>query len=132
MEGKILHKELSFVINGLLFETHNILGRYKNEKQYCDCLEELLKKKGLKFKRECVLEVSFNGEQLRRNICDFVIEGLIVLEIKTVDFLTKDHYFQVKRYLSSSGLNLGILVNFRQVRIIPKRILNNELILKNL
>ena len=132
MEGKILYKELSFIINGLLFETHNCLGRYKNEKQYCDCLEELLKKKGLRYKRECVLEVSFNGEKLRRNICDFVIEGAIVLEIKTVDFLTKDHYFQVKRYLSSSGLSLGILVNFRQIRITPKRILNNELILKNL
>jgi hypothetical protein len=131
MEGKILHEELSFKINGFLFKTHNHLGRYKNEKQYADYFEDLLKKEGVVYKRECVVEVSFNGEKPRRNICDFLIENKVVIEMKAVDFLTKEHYFQVKRYLSCSGLDLGILVNFRQVRIIPKRILNNELILKN-
>ncbi|MDD5071951.1 MAG: GxxExxY protein [Patescibacteria group bacterium] len=131
MENKVIYKELSYKINGLLFKTHNDLGRYKNEKQYADYFEDSLKNQGLKYKKEYKLKSSFNNEKEGRNICDFIVEGKIVIELKTVRFLTLENYFQVKRYLSCSGLRLGILVNFRQKYITPKRILNNELLQKN-
>ncbi|MEA3463697.1 MAG: GxxExxY protein, partial [Patescibacteria group bacterium] len=125
---KVIYKELSYKINGLLFKVHNDLSRYKNEKQYGDYFEFLLKKKGFKYKREYKLKQSFNGERKGRNICDFIIEDKIVVELKATRFLTQEDYFQVKRYLSCVGLRLGILVNFRQKYLIPKRILNNELL----
>ena len=128
---KVIHKELSYKINGLLFKTHNELGRYKNEKQYADYLEDLLKKNFFNYKREYKLTPSFNGEKKGRNVCDFIIEDKIIIELKTVKFLTQENYFQVKRYLSCSSLRLGILVNFRQNYLTPKRILNNELLQKN-
>ncbi|MBA3047478.1 GxxExxY protein [Patescibacteria group bacterium] len=115
-------------MNGLLFKTHNDLGRYKNEKQYADYFEDLLKKNNYKYSREYKLAPSFHGEKNGRNICDFIIEDKIVIEFKTVKFLTQEDYFQVKRYLSCSGLRLGILVNFRQNYLTPKRVLNNELL----
>ena len=40
---KILYKDLSCKINGLLFKTHKELGKYRNEKQYADFIENLLK-----------------------------------------------------------------------------------------
>ncbi len=40
---KIIHKELSYRINGLLFKTHKELGRFCRERQYADKFEELLK-----------------------------------------------------------------------------------------
>lgn len=129
---KVIHKELSYKINGLLFKTHNDLGRHKNEKQYADYFEHLLKEQEFKYKREIKLNKSFEGEKEGRNICDFIIEDKLVIEFKTVNFLSQEDYFQVKRYLSCSGLQLGILVNFRQKYLTPKRILNNELLQKNL
>jgi GxxExxY protein len=126
MEGKIIHKELSYRIYGILFKVQNTLGRYKNEKQYGDYFEFLLKKDGLPYVREARLESSFVGEKEGRNICDFIIDGKIIVELKAVDMLTNDYYFQVKRYLSTSGLLLGILVNFRQRYLSPRRVLNNE------
>lgn len=128
---KVIYKELSYKINGLLFKVHNDLGRHKNEKQYADYFEYLLESNGYKYKREYRLDPSFAGEKEGRNICDFIVEDKIVVELKTVRFITQEDYFQVKRYLSCSGLQLGILVNFRQKYLTPKRVLNNELLQKN-
>jgi len=132
MGGKVIYKELSYKINGLLYKTHNDLGRHKNEKQYADYFEYLLKEGEYKYKREYKLKLSFKGEKKGRNICDFIIENKIVVEMKTVRFISPDNYFQVKRYLSCSGLRLGIIVNFRQKYLTPKRVLNNELLQKDL
>ncbi|MBU0647254.1 GxxExxY protein [Patescibacteria group bacterium] len=129
---KVVYKEFSYKITGLLFKAHNDLGRYKNEKQYADYFETLLNKNKIKYKRECHLNQSFEGEKEGRCICDFVVDDKIVIEFKTVKFLSREDYFQIKRYLSCSNLRLGILVNFRQNYITPKRILNNELLKKDL
>ncbi|MBD3248197.1 GxxExxY protein [Candidatus Falkowbacteria bacterium] len=131
MRREIIYKDLSYKINGLLFKTQNQLGRYRNEKQYGDYFENLLKENGIKYIREAKLPESFEGEKKGRNICDFIIENKIIIELKTVSFINKDHYFQLKRYLASSGLILGMLINFRQVCLTPRRILNNELLKKN-
>lgn len=44
-EDKVIYKELSYKINGLLFKAHKDLGRYRNEKQCADYFEQLLKDK---------------------------------------------------------------------------------------
>ena len=50
--GKIIYKELSYKLSGLLFSVHNQLGRYGREKQYGDLLESLLSQESLSFKRQ--------------------------------------------------------------------------------
>ena len=123
---KVIHKELSFKICGLLYDVHNELGRYRNEKQYADKFEFLLVKNGIKYKREYGLPPSFNNEKKGRSICDFIIEDKIIIEFKASKFLLRDDYFQMKRYLIALNLELGILVNFRQKYLTPKRILNGD------
>ena len=123
---KVIYKELSYKICGLLYKTHNDLGRYKNEKQYGDYFEELCKTEKLIYNREYAIESSFPGEKQNRSICDFVIDGKIILELKTKRFIGLEDYYQIKRYLSCTGLKLGLVVNFRQKYLTPKRILNNN------
>ena len=82
---------------------------------------------GYKYKRKRRLEKSFRGERNGRNICDFIIENKIIIEFKAVKFISNEDYFQIKRYLSCPGLKLGILVNFRQKYLTPKRVINNEI-----
>src|SRR4030042_2175719 len=123
---KLVYKELSYEICGLLFKVHNELGRFKNEKQYSDYFEQLLKDSRMRYVRECRIDKAFPGEKDARNICDFIIEDKIIVEFKVKNFLSKDDYFQVRRYLSCTGLKLAIIVNFRQKYITPKRVLNNE------
>ena len=123
---KIIYKELSYKIIGLLFETHKNLGIYRNEKQYADYFEELLKQENIKYEREYKFKDCKYGQEKIRCICDFIVDEKIILEFKAKNFITKEDYFQTKRYLITLNLKLGIVVNFRQKRLAPKRILNKE------
>jgi GxxExxY protein len=120
----IIHKELSYTIYGLCFKTHNILGRFRNENTYADFLETLFKSSNLHYLREVPLPVTFEGERPGRNRPDFIIEDKIILDLKAKRLISKEDYFQMQRYLHASGKNLGIIVNFRQEYIKPKRIAN--------
>ncbi|MBU4369195.1 hypothetical protein KKG58_00345 [Patescibacteria group bacterium] len=48
----ILYPKLSYIIYGLLYKTHNQLNRFRNEKQYADAFEKLLKQNKIKYLRE--------------------------------------------------------------------------------
>lgn len=116
-EKKFLYRELSYEIIGILIEIHKELGSYAREKQYCGLFEKKLKEKNKPYRRE--LRIGNSG-----NIIDFVIDDKIIVEFKTVPYLIEEHYNQVKRYLHQTNCKLGILVNFREKRIKPKRVLN--------
>lgn len=126
IKNNIIYPELSYQVCGLCFYIHNKLGRYRNEKQYADAFENLLKENKIKYVREKPLPPSFKGEKERRNIPDFVIGDKILLDLKTKDFVTKEDYFQMRRYLVSHNKKLGIIINFRQKYLYPKRILNKQ------
>lgn len=123
-DDKVVYPELSYTICGLCFKAHNELGRYRNEKQYADALENILKSANIKYQREAPLPVSFSGEKERRNIPDFIIENKIILDLKAKRLISKEDYFQMKRYLSSYNCKLGLIVNFRQHFLAPRRVVN--------
>lgn len=126
---KIVHKELSYRIVGMLYKTHGELGIYRNEKQYGDYFENLLKEEKINYLRE--FKFFDDKEKEARCICDFVIEDKIIVEFKAKNFITKEDYYQTKRYLVTLGFQLGLLVNFRQNRLAPKRVLNKEFLSNN-
>jgi len=113
---KVLYPELSYTINGILFAVHNELGFYAKEKQYGDLIEKKLKEIRMPYKRE--LRVSDTG-----NILDFVIDNCVVLEIKTVRFITNENFRQIQNYLQQTGIKLGILVNLKSKFIKPLRVI---------
>lgn len=119
MTKEFLFGDLTFKLQGILFSTHNELGRFAREKQYGDLLEKKLVENNVKFKRE--VRVGDTG-----NILDFIIEDKIIMELKSKPFLSKEDYFQIQRYLQALNLRLGILVNFRSSHLTPKRILNSK------
>lgn len=125
---KIIHKDLSYKINGLLFDVHRKLGHFRNEKQYGDYFEKLLLENNIKYVREFRFNDHQFGRDVVRCICDFIVEDKIVIEFKAKDFVTKEDYYQVQRYLTTLNLELGIIANFRQHKIYPKRILNPSFI----
>jgi GxxExxY protein len=125
---KVIYKDLSYQITGLLFKTHKELGRFRNEKQYADYYESLLKENSIKYIREYKFEDQQYGTGKIRCICDFIIEDKIIIEFKAENFITTKDYYQAKRYLVTLNLKLAIIVNFRQYRLSPKRVLNKDYI----
>lgn len=120
---EILYPELSYKLNGICFDVHNKLSRYGREKQYADELEFELKKTGVKYVRELRI---CKDERFTGNVVDFIIEDCIVLELKAKSVITKDDYYQLKRYLVTLNKRLGLLVNFRDTYLKPKRVLNDS------
>ena len=127
---KIFYPELSYLINGFLYKIHNRLGRFRNEKQYTDALEQIFRENDINYQREIPLPQSFKGERAGRNVPDFIIDDEIILDIKSKRLITKEDYYQMRRYLTSYKKKLGIIVNFRQLSLAPKRVLNTELLNK--
>lgn len=121
----IVYRELSFQLNGLCFKVHRDLGRFCREKQYADRLEELLRDARIKYKREYEIK-DFNSHSPKGNKVDFFIEGEIILDAKAKSYLLKEDYVQMQRYLEGSGLQLGLIVNFRNRYLKPARVLNSR------
>jgi len=113
---KVLHLELSYQINGILFNVHNELGPYAREKQYGDLIEEKLKESKIEYGRE--ISIGNSG-----NILDFIVDKKIILELKAVRILTREHYRQIQNYLQHTKLDLGLLVNFRNRYVKSSRII---------
>lgn len=116
---QLLYPELSYKITGILFSTHNDLGRYAREKQYGDLLESKFKENSIFYERE--YHIGDSGD-----IVDFLIDGKILLELKAKRILTKEDYYQTQRYLQETGVSLGLLVNFRNEYLVPRRVIKIE------
>ena len=119
---KIIYKELSYRITGILFEVHNELGRYCREKQYGDVFETLLRRENVEFEREKELPVD-KIENRFTNKVDFVINNQLLIDLKAKDLVTKEDYYQMNRYLEAGGFKLGFIVNFRNKYLKPIRVI---------
>ncbi len=123
---ELIYADLSYEITGVLFKVQNDLGRFCNEKQYGDRIAEEFNARNINYARELVLPPSFEGEATGRNKIDFLVEDKIILELKAKRIISKEDYYQVIRYLRAFDKKLGLLVNFRDKYLKPRRVLNSE------
>lgn len=123
---RIVEKDLSYKIVGLLFDVHNKLGNRFQEKYYQRAIEEAFNQNKIKFQKELVVDLEYNGKKIGKYFLDFLVENKIVLEVKAVPQLKAIDFRQVMAYLKVKKLELGILVNFRPESLVYKRILNSD------
>ena len=104
-------------------EAHNQLGKGFLEVVYKDALEYEFRKAGVIYEREKLYEVNYKGIILPHKFqADFVVFDKIILEVKGVSALANEHIAQTLNYLKVSGLKLGLLVNFGELRLTQKRV----------
>jgi len=104
-------------------EVHNQLGKGFLEVVYKDALEYEFRKAGIFYEREKLYEVNYKGIILPHKFqADFVVFDKIILEVKGVSALANEHIAQILNYLKVSGLKLGLLVNFGELRLTQKRV----------
>lgn len=122
---EIIFKELSYKLVGLCFKVQGRLGRFCKEKQYADEFEKELKENGITYGREVFLDKILTSD-IKGNKVDFIIENKLIIDLKAKKFINKEDYYQMQRYLKSAKLKLGLIVNFRETYLKPKRVINNE------
>ena len=121
-DEKIIHKEFSYIINGILFDIHNSLGRFCREKQYGDVFEHILKERNIEYEREKALPLEAIDNQFTNKV-DFAINNKLLVDFKAKSIVTKDDYYQMNRYLEASRYDLGLIVNFRNKYLKPIRVI---------
>jgi GxxExxY protein len=92
---------------------HRALGPGFLESIYKKAMCIALRKAGIQFEREKPIEVIYDGEAIRGQRVDLIVEGVIVVELKAVSRLEEVHEAQLISYLKTTGLRGGLLVNFR-------------------
>ena len=105
--------ELSGKIIGACIEIHRELGPGLLESAYEECLAYELSKAGLRFERQRALPVRYKEVQLDCGYrLDFVIKGVMIVELKAVTELHPIHEAQLLTYLKLGQKSLGLLINF--------------------
>jgi GxxExxY protein len=97
------------------FAVHRVLGPGYRERIYevAYCLE--LESRGLRFECEKPVEVKYRDWTIPGQTIDLIVENVVIIELKAVPKLRKLHERQVVSYLKTTGLRVGLLMNFNTV-----------------
>ena len=113
--------ELTYKINGAIYEVNRVLGPGFLEKVYENALLTELKLRGIQVESQVPILVDYKGTAVGEYFADIVVEQQIILELKATDFLLKVHEAQLLNYLKATGLKVGLLVNFTDPKAEIKR-----------
>ena len=111
--------QLTEQIIGAAIEVHRELGPGLLESAYQKALAYEFALRGLKFEEQKLCPIKYKDlliEDAYR--LDFIVSGLVVVELKTVDALIDVHEAQVLTYLKFTGCHLGLLLNFNSTTLI--------------
>ena len=107
------------------FETYNTLKPGYLESVYEKALEKELTAEGFAVRRQVKLPVYYKGELLDAPfVADMVINDAHLVELKAVSNLAKIHERQVESYLKTTGMSVGLLVNFGNMRRLEWRVIS--------
>ena len=117
--------DVTYAINGAVFEVNRVLGPGFLEKVYENALLIELKRKRLKAESQAPIKVSYKGNAVGEYVVDILVEGKVIVELKTVEKLEKAHEAQLLNYLKATGIHVGLLVNFKHPKAEVKRMVLN-------
>ncbi|MGA2916059.1 MAG: GxxExxY protein [Sedimentisphaerales bacterium] len=122
-EDKLVHSALTGKILGAAMEVHSILGTGFWENVYEEALAIEFNIRKIPFERQKTFEVSYKGIFAKEFICDFVVGGLVIVELKAIKRITEIEQAQLLNYLKTSGLEVGLLLNFGAKSLEYKRMI---------
>ena len=113
--------DVTYAINGAVFEVNRVLGPGFLEKVYENALLVELKRRGLKAETQVPIQIQYKGQIVGEYIADIVVEDRVIIELKSVDQLQKIHEAQILNYLKATGFKIGLLINFKHPKAEIKR-----------
>ena len=84
-----------------------------------------LRRRGLRADSQVPIKVYYKDEIVGEYTADILVEEKVILELKTVERLDKIHEAQLLNYLRATGIQIGILVNFKHAKAEIKRMVLN-------
>ena len=118
--------KLTEQIIGAAMEVHDNLGPGLIEGVYGAALEYELGRRKLRVDREFPIGIRYKDIVIKNQRLDFLVEGLVIVELKSVERFAPIHEAQLLSYLKAANLRVGLLINFnvRRLKDGVKRIVN--------
>jgi GxxExxY protein len=114
-------QDITYQIRGAIFEVNKVLGSGFLEKVYEKALMIELSGRGLSVENQVPLKVSYKGQIVGEYFADLLVEGRVIVELKSVANLLREHQAQLLNYLKATGICVGLLVNFTRNKAEIKR-----------
>lgn len=122
------HEEITQAVIGCAFEVINELGAGFLESVYERALALALRHRGFSTIAQHPIKVTFRGECVGDFFADLLVEGKVIVELKTVRALAPQHQAQVINYLNATGIEVGLLINFGNPRLEYKRFTRSNIL----
>ena len=120
------YSELTSKIIGCAMTVHKTLGNGFQEVIYQRALEIEMRLAGIAFIREFEMPIFYREEQIGTRRVDFLVEGVVSVELKAITKLEDVHFAQAINYLEAYNLEIGLLINFGETSLNFKRLTNKK------
>jgi GxxExxY protein len=109
----LTENEIGRIVVDAAVAVHRDLGPGLLESVYEVVLAHELKQRGLHVERQVPIPIEYRGLKFNEGFCaDIVVEGKVVLELKSIEQVSAVHKKQIQTYLRLTGSKLGFLLNF--------------------
>ena len=99
-------------IIGASMNVHSAFGAGLLESVYQKSLCLELRAQGIRFQAQQAIDITYRSQQVGHLVADIVVEGRVILELKSVEKLLPIHTAQLITYLKATGIKTGLLINF--------------------
>lgn len=118
------YSDLTSKIIGASMAVHKILGNGFQEVIYQRALAIELQAMNIEFEREKEMPIFYKDQQIGTRRVDFLIEGVVSVELKALTQLEDVHLAQAINYLEAYNIEIGLLINFGAKSLEFKRLIN--------
>jgi len=118
----MLHSELSEKIIGAAMRVLNELKPGLDEKIYENALVLELGELGLSVEPQRRFDVHYKGQSVGLLVPDLIVDGKVIVDAKVVTVFNESHIAQMVGYLAITGMDLGLLINFKNAKLEWKRL----------
>jgi GxxExxY protein len=122
----VLHEEITQDIIGAAMDVLNALKPGLDEKLYEKALAIELLARGRQVDQQRQFPVHYRGEYIGCLIPDLIVDGLVIVDAKVATTFNDSHLAQMLGYLTITGLQIALLLNFKEATLHWKRVANER------
>jgi GxxExxY protein len=126
MDANYKYSDLTGEIISAFYEVYNTLGYGFLEKVYERAMLLELPKYGLRCESQKNIKVYYDGQVIGDYFADILVEGCVILELKSVQKIAPEHEVQLVNYLRATNVEVGLLLNFGPRPQFKRKVFSND------
>jgi GxxExxY protein len=122
----VLHQDITDKVLKAFYTVNNTLGYGFLERVYENAMTIELMELGCKVIKQKSIKVYYKNREIGEYYADLIVDDMVIIELKAVEKITKEHESQLINYLKSTNIEVGLLVNFGKRPEFKRKIFANH------